>query len=713
MKKTTILLLSAFVLLLSPVKADEGMWLPFLLGRNYEDMKKHGLRLTQEEIYSINQSSLKDAIVSFGGFCTGEIISKNGLILTNHHCGYDAIAESSTTEHNYLDNGFWAKNFGEEIAIKGLTATFIVRMEDVSETINKALKPGMTAEERAAKIKEISDVLIKDATAGDQSKYEAFVRDFFEGNEFYLFVKETFRDIRLVGTPPQSAGKFGGDTDNWMWPRHTADFSMFRVYAGSNNEPADYSTSNKPYTPKHSLPISLKGVQEGDYAMIMGFPGSTDRYLSSFGVKQAVTLEQPKRVEIRAKKLQIMRNVMDQDDAIRLKYSSKYAQVANYWKYFIGQTEQVKKNNVVGKKQALESQFSTFAKGKNEYSNVLSSMENAYKTTDEFVNINVYQSEFIYSVDVNLAAFRFKFWRDAVNAKSDRADMMRDRFISIVNEYYENANMGIELETIREVLMMYVKDVPMDQMGPLTKKIAAKGDKGVAKYAKLIEKKSMFLNKEKFDAFAKNPTLEAMEKDPLFRLIVDMNEAFETVTSKESVVKANDELETANRLFVRGIREMNPDKKYYPNANSTMRLTYGNVLPYSPKDGVSYNYTTTLNGVMEKEDPTSHEFMVDPRIKEVWSKKDYGQYADASGELVVNFLSNNDITGGNSGSPVINGDGQLIGTAFDGNWEAMSGDIFFEPNIQRTISLDIRYTLWLVDKCYGAKNIIDELELVK
>ena len=711
MKNMRIITAFLMLILLSPVRADEGMWLPFLLGRNYEDMKKHGLRLTQEQIYSINQSSLKDAIVSFGGFCTGEIISKNGLILTNHHCGYDAIAEASTTEHNYLDNGFWAKSYDQEIPVPGLTATFIIRMEDVSETINKALNDSMTEEERAAKIKEVSAVLTADAVAG--TNYEAFVRDFFEGNEFYLFVKETFNDIRMVGTPPQSAGKFGGDTDNWMWPRHTADFSMFRVYADKDNNPAAFSTENKPYSPKHSLPISLKGVSEGDYAMVFGFPGSTDRYLSSFGVQQAVTLEQPKRVELRAKKLEIMRSYMDQDDAVRLNYSSKYAQVANYWKYFIGQTEQVKKNNVIGKKQELEAQFKKFIQGKDKYANVLSMMENSYNTTNDYVNINVYQSEFIYSVDANLTAFRFKFWKDAVEAESERADFLKTRLIELTKEYYESANTAIESDIISNLLAMYIKDVPMDQMGPLTKKIAAKGEKGAQKYAQLIKKKSIFVNKEKFDAFASSPSIKKLNKDPLFRLIMDMNDALSAVKGKEEIHKADEELAKANRLFVEGIRLMNPDKVYYPNANSTLRLTYGNVLPYSPADAVHYDYVTTIDGVMEKEDPTSHEFKVDPRIKEVWKKKDYGQYADKNGNLTVNFLSNNDITGGNSGSPVINGDGHLIGTAFDGNWEAMSGDIFFEKNIQRTISLDIRYTLWLVDKCYGATNLIEEMELIK
>lgn len=692
-------------------RADEGMWLPFLLGRNYEDMKAHGLKLTPEQIYDINNASLKDAIVSFGGFCTGEVISDKGLVLTNHHCGYDAIAGVSTSENNYLDNGFWAKNNAEEIPIQGLSVTFIVRMEDVTETVLANLNDNMTEDQRNEEIDKVRKTLIADATEG--TIYEASVKSFFEGNEFYLFVKKKYTDIRLVGTPPQSAGKYGGDTDNWMWPRHTADFSMFRIYSDSNNEPADYSENNVPLKPKHSLPVSLKGVKDGDYAMIMGFPGSTDRYLSSWGVEQAVTLEQPKRVDIRAKKLDIMKKYMDMDTDVRLKYSSKYAQVANYWKYFIGQTAQVKNNDVIGKKQALESDFADYMKNKKLNFDILGSMKNYYETTNSAVYMNAYQSEFLYQVDAIINVIRYKFWAEAIAEEDPRAPMMANFFKPQVMEFFESSHLEMEMEIVHEVLAMYVQDIPKEQMGEFVAKIASKGRKGVDKFMKKAKKKSIFFNKEKFAAFAEEPSVEALEKDPMYQLVVDMWDSGVAVGESEEMKKAQDNLNKANRLFVYHLREMNSDKNYYPNANFTLRLTYGNVLPYSPKDGITYNYTTTLDGMLAKEDPNVAEFNVDPRIKEVHAKKDYGQYADENGNLIVNFLSNNDITGGNSGSPVINGNGELIGTAFDGNWEAMSGDIYFEPNIQRTISCDIRYTLWLVDKCYGATNIIDELNIVK
>jgi len=706
--KASLIAISLFVSLFG--RADEGMWLPFMLGRNYKDMKKNGLKLSPEQIYSINKSSLKDAVISFGGFCTGEIISKQGLILTNHHCGYDAIAGASTAEKNYLDNGFWAKNNKEEIAVPGLTATFIIRMEDVSATILKELTADMTSEQRAAKVRELSAILEKDAVNG--TNYEAFVRDFYNGNEFYLFVKETFTDIRLVGTPPQSAGKFGGDTDNWMWPRHTADFSMFRIYSGADNKPAAYSATNIPYTPKHSLPISLKGVKENDYAMVMGFPGRTNRYLTSYGVEQAISIEQPKIVDVRAKKLEVMKKYMDQDVTVRLNYSSKYAQVANYWKYFIGQTAQLKANKVADKKRALESDFLVYAKGKAEYDNVLTDIQAAFTATNGVVYLKVYQSEFVQQVDINLVAFLYKLAQDAEAAgNATRANALRANAKGRAEEMFSNGSMNIEIETLEEVLAMYIRDIPVAQQGSFTKEIAAKGVKG---FINDVRNTSVLTDKARFEAFIAAGDFSVMSNDAMYKLIKDLDDAYAAATGTAVLKEANEKLARGNRLFVKGTREMLPNKTFYPNANSTMRLTYGKVLPYEPKDGVTYHYTTSIDGIMQKEDATNPEFNVDARIKEVYNKKDFGQYADKkTGKLVVNFLSNNDITGGNSGSPVINAKGQLIGTAFDGNWEAMSGDIYFEPNIQRTISLDIRYTLWLVDKCYGATNLINEMTLVK
>ncbi len=709
MKKIKIFVLLGILSLSILAKADEGMWLPFMLGRNYEDMKKHGLKLTPEQLYSINKSSLKDAVISFGGFCTGEIISKKGMVLTNHHCGYDAIADASTPEKNYLDNGFWAKSLAEEIPVPGLTATFIIRMEDVTKTITKELTESMTPEQRAAKIAELSKILEKQAVEG--THYEAFVRDFFDGNEFYLFVKETFKDVRLIGTPPQSAGKYGGDTDNWMWPRHTADFSMFRIYAGADNKPSAYSASNVPLTPRHSLPISIKGVKKDDYAMVMGFPGRTNRFLTSYGVEQAISIEQPKIVDVRAKKLEIMKKYMDKDVAVRLKYSSKYAQVANYWKYFIGQSTQLKNNNVADKKRKIEADFLKYSAGKPQYNDVLKDIEASFKALNDIIYLRVYQSEFIRQVDINSMVYTLKAAADQeAKGNAERAKQIRVAAFEQGAVFFADRNMQIELETLSEVLKMYLKDIPMNQRVGIAKML---NEQSVEAYINRVKAYSIFTSKARFDAFAANYSEKELKSDPLYILIKDLDDAYVKASTEASIKTANEKLQRANRLFVQGTRDMQPIKKFYPNANSTMRLTYGNVLPYTTNEGKAYNFTSNMDELIAKEDPTNPEFVVDARIKELWSKKDYGRYADEKGQLVVNFLSNNDITGGNSGSPVINGKGELIGTAFDGNWEAMSGDIYFEPNIQRTISLDVRYTLWLIDKCYGATNLINEMDIVK
>jgi len=710
MRKMKLFVLLALVMASTFSKADEGMWLPFMIGRNMEDMKKHGLKLTQEQIYSINHASIKDAVISFGGFCTGEIISKKGLVITNHHCGYDAIAESSTPEKNYLDKGFWAKSTAEEIPIKGLTATFIVRIEDVTSLIQKELNETMTQKQRADKIAEITKVLEKEAVEG--THYEAFVRDFYEGNEFYLFVKETFNDVRLVGTPPQSSGKYGGDTDNWMWPRHTADFSMFRIYAGADNKPSAFNSSNQPYTPKHSLPISIDGVKKNDYAMVMGFPGRTNRFLTSFGIEQAIKFEQPKIVEIRAKKLQIMKKYMDQNVGIRLKYSSNYARVANYWKYFIGQTTQLKNNKVADKKRDVEAAFTAFTKGEAEYSDVLADIEESYRATNPYVYSKVYYSEFVRQVDINANVLLYKgIAKLEAEGKSEQAKELKKIAKDRWKEFFNDNNLDIEIETLSELYKMYLKDIPNGQKGILAKNLNEKGIKKIDKFFAKIRKKSIFTDKQRYAEFEKEFNLSKLLKDPLFILLKDIDDAFQTTISKKNYSEALIKLQRANRLFVKGVRAMDLSKNYAPNANSTMRLTYGNVLPYEPKDATYFDYQTTLTGLMQKEDPSNPDFVVDPVMKELWKNKDYGRYGNKKGELIVNFLTNNDITGGNSGSPCINSEGELIGVAFDGNWEAMSGDIFFEPNIQRTIVCDIRYILWIIEKCYGAQNLIDEMDI--
>lgn len=715
MKKQLLALSMLFVLGFSTlVKADEGMWLPFLLGRNYEDMKKHGLNLTKEEIYSINNASIKDAIVSFGGFCTAEVISQKGLLLTNHHCGYEAIAEASSEENNYLEEGFWAKSHDQEIPVPGLTATFVIRIEDVSEQINKNLTDDMTEQERSQKIRELKGELTKEAVEG--TNYQAYIRDFFEGNEFYLFVTETYKDVRLVGAPPESIGKFGHDTDNWMYPRHTGDFSMFRIYAGNDNKPAEFADANQPYQPKYSLPVSIKGYEKGDFSMILGFPGSTDRYLSSWGVEQAVNVEQPKRIELRAKKLEIMKKYMNESTEVRLNYASKYAQVANYWKYFIGQSKQVKNNKVADKKRAIEERFREFAKMNPEYKGVLEDIKESYEEKEKNVIINAYQSEMIYSVDLNAIVLRYTYLEPILNYRGkDRALEKYEDFKIAHQEFFNKANLDIEFDVLEALLKMYVEDISKDRQPEILKEYAEKGK--IDKLVKKIRKKSIFASEKNFEKFLKKNEeedsipIEAMKEDLYYQLITGIRDAHGAAMNEGR--SADSKLKRANRLFVKGYREMDQDKMFYPNANSTLRLTYGNILPYSPEEGKTYDIYTTLEEGLKKEDPDNPEFHVSPKLKELFENKEFGRYANEEGEMPVNFISNNDITGGNSGSPVINGDGHLIGTAFDGNWEAMSGDIFFEHDIQRTISCDIRYILFIIEKYGEADNLIEEMEIIE
>lgn len=715
MKKYLIVLFVSFVSL--QAIADEGMWLLMNIHRmNYEDMKKKGLQLTPEQIYDVNNSSLKDAIVSLGGFCTGEIISPQGLMLTNHHCAFDAIQSHSTVEHDYLTDGFWAKNKSEELPVPGLFASFLVRMENVTDPVLNGVKDDMSEDDRDAVIKKNISKIRKDAVEG--THYTTELKSFYDGNEYYLFVYEVFNDVRLVGAPPSAIGKFGGDTDNWMWPRHTGDFGMFRVYANKNNEPAEYSTDNVPYKPKHHLPISLNGVEEGDYAMILGFPGSTDRYLSSYGVKNAIEKDQPSRVKIRAKRLELMKEDMNQSDAVRIQYASNYAQISNYWKYFIGQTRGLKRLNVYDKKKAEEDAFVKWANAdasrKEKYGNVVNDIAEAHQGLDQVVIPSVYLQECILGIEINLLMVNFLgvYFNLQGGATLEEVQPMIDRAKPAIEEYFKNHNAPTDMKIMAAMLEMYYKDVDPQfhpkEFTDLHKKY--KGDWN--KFVQAYYKKSVFTDKARLEKFLMKPDVKAFEKDLGFNMMFAFVKLWQLDLSTISG-PFETKLDRATRLYVDGLRKMNPDKNYSPNANSTLRLTYGNVLPYDGADAIHYNYYTTIDGIMEKEDPSNDEFIVPAKLKELWKKKDYGQYADENGDLVVGFLSNTDITGGNSGSPVINGKGELIGTAFDGNWEAMSGDIAFEPDLQRTISVDIRYTLFVVEKYAGAKHLIDEMTIIK
>ncbi len=701
--------------------ADEGMWLPQLLqSLNEEDMQAHGLQLTAADLYSINQSSLKDAIVSLGGFCTAEMISNEGLMLTNHHCGFDAIQTHSSITNDYLEDGFWAMSRDAELENQGLTATFLISIESVTERVLAGFDTlNLSETERKAKIGEAIKEIVAETTEGNH--FGAKVKSFFGGNEYYLLVYETFKDVRLVGAPPSSIGKFGGDTDNWMWPRHTGDFSLFRIYMAADGTPAEYSKENIPYKPKHFLPISLNGVDNGDYTMIYGFPGRTDRYLTSYGVQEAIEQSGPTIVDIRSEKLAIMKEGMDKSSKTKIQYAAKYAQTSNYWKYFIGQSKGLKRMRVYDKKREIEGTFRVWVasgddKRQAKYGDALDLIEDAYFANRKINIPRTYLNEAVFQ-GAEILYFSFMMNNGFSALPKEDGKEKREQLKDIKNtakDFYKNYNADVDEKLLSAMLEMYYYNIPKSQHPEIFQKIE-KQRFGLKKldfdyYAKKVFKKSVFASRAKFYDFLNNPSAKKIAKDPAHKTIMSIyNFYLANHYPKRKKIRAD--LEKGNRLFIAGLREMNPDKKYYPNANSTMRLTYGNVGDYQPGNAMQYDYYTTIDGIMEKEDATNEEFIVPAKLKQLFEIGDYGQYGDEEGNLRVNFISNNDITGGNSGSPVINAWGELVGTAFDGNWEAMSGDIAFENEVQRTISVDIRYTMFIIDKYAGATHLIDEMTI--
>ncbi|MDP3461720.1 MAG: S46 family peptidase [Bacteroidales bacterium] len=718
MKRIVIVFFVFITLLRVGARADEGMWIPMFIDRlNHADMQKMGLKLTAEEIYSVNQSSLKDAIVIFGRGCTGEMISDKGLLLTNHHCGYGSIQSVSSVENDILTNGFWAASFDEEIPIPGLTVQFLISMADVTNEMLKGVTPEMTETERGKVLNENRKAIVAEATK--ETHFNALVKDYFEGNEFYLLVYETFKDIRLAGTPPEVIGKFGADTDNWMWPRHTGDFSLFRVYAGPDNKPADYSISNKPFTPRHFLPISIDGVKKGDFSMILGNPGSTDRYLTSWGVTLAINETNPSIVKIREEKLRIMDEGMEASDKVRLQYASKYAGTSNYWKYFIGQTKGLKRLNVAEKKKRIEEDFTAWVETNpnwmTAYGQALPLIAGAYETIGKYNLQRWYLTEAVMRGS-ELPGYANRFNRLAELLGDKKADQQEinkeiEQLKKGIDDHFKNYDAGIDQQLLASMMRMFYQDVAADQQPELLRQIADRYNGDFDAWASQVFTKSKFTSPQEVNALLNNPKAKTIVKDPAFELI----RAFATMSAElqKLTATANSDLQKGNRLFVAGLRAMQPNKVFYPNANFSLRLTYGSVQDYYPGDAVHYDYVTTMDGIMDKEDPQVEEFMVPEKLKEIHRNKDYGPYADANGRMVVNFLTDHDITGGNSGSPVIDGNGRLIGLAFDGNWEAMSGDIAFEPALQRTISVDIRYVLLIIDKFANAQNLINEMVIIK
>ena len=716
------LILSILILFISiqNVMADEGMWMPNLIKLiNENDMQEMGLKLSADDIYNINNSSLKDAVVALnGGGCTAEMISSEGLMLTNHHCVDDIIQGHSSIENNYYENGFWAMSKSEELKNESLSATFLVSIEDVTNRFIDSLDISLSESERGKLISKISKQIVKEKT--DSTTLSARVRSFYGGNEFYLITYVTYRDVRLVGAPPASIGKFGGDTDNWMWPRHTGDFSLLRVYMAPDGSPAEYSVDNIPYVPKHHLPIQLDGVENEDYTMIMGYPGRTNRFLTSYGVKEALEITYPEIIKIRTKKLEIMKKGMDSDKKTKLQYTAKYSGISNYWKYYIGQSKGLKRMRVYSKKLAIENSFENWVNNGDsvrakKYSGVLTELEKAYEKNKKIAFNRTYLTEAIFQ-GPEILSFSYTM-KNRINAlpkdKEKRTEGLR-KLKKLAKEFYKDYNPAIDQELLSAMLEMYYYNVPKSQHAPIFKKIENQlfGFKNLdfVFFAKNLFKRSYFSNEEKCINFLKNPSKYLAEKDPAYLVFSSIYDKYlsELYPGRKEV---RDLMRRGNRLFIAGVREMDTLRNFYPDANSTMRVTYGKVKDYKAQEAVFYDYYTTLTGVIDKEDSTNNEFVVPDRLKELESTKDYGRYADQDSVLRVNFISNNDITGGNSGSPVINAWGEIVGTAFDGNWEAMSGDIAFEKDIQRTISVDIRYIMFIIDKYANAGYLIDEMTI--
>lgn len=703
--------------LMLSARADEGMWIPMLIGKNYDEMLRMGLKLSKEDLYSINRSSLKDAIVQFGGGCTGEMISPKGLLLTNHHCGYESIAAVSSVEKNYLDNGFWSKSMAEEIPCPGLSVIFLQRMEDVTDEVREAVGKA-TGDDATKKLDAIRKQI--EERAAKNGKYVANVREYFNGNQYFLLIYKRYTDVRLVATPPKSLGKFGGDTDNWMWPRHTADFSMFRVYADANNEPAAYSLSNVPYQPKKFLPVSIRGVEEGDYAMIMGYPGRTNRYEIAAGVNLALNEVNPSIVNIREKRLEIMRKHMDADKSVYLKLTSSYQRISNYWKYFIGQSEQLKRNNLVAKKEKEEMAFTRWASDEApSYATLVADYSAAYKEYAPYAKHNTFMSEAFRGVALNRIAAALEPLAKALQRGEKSKDTM-DKYLKPLESARKSLMKEFDLATDKELFaamtQMYYNEVakaqhPFIYQETIFKKYGKAGDNQTwAKYTEDVYKNTFLLDDKIWEAFVKSPDAKVLNADPAIQHAFSFVRNFEQ-NYQPKVDAFNNKKKEYAKKYVRGLMKMNPDKKFYPDANSTMRLTYGRVLSYQPEDGVKYKYYTTLDGLVRKYKPNDDEFDVPQELLKLQADKNYGRYAYENGQLVTCFITNNDITGGNSGSPVINGNGELIGLAFDGNWEAMSGDIAFDKRYKRTICMDTRFLLFLIEKMGKAKNIIAEMDV--
>ncbi|MFP4470307.1 MAG: S46 family peptidase [Bacteroidales bacterium] len=720
MKKLIYLALSVlFLMQVSIARADEGMWIPLLLGQlNEQEMQEMGMRISAEDIYHINKSSLKDAILLFGGGCTAEIISKEGLILTNHHCGYGEIQSHSTVEHDYLTDGFWAMSRQEELPNPGLTVTRLVRMEDVTGRMLEGVTDDMTEKQRAEVLRETGKKLADEA--GKDSHYEAYVRPFYYGNQYYLFVTETFRDVRLVGAPPSNIGKFGGDTDNWMWPRHTGDFSLFRIYVDKDNKPADYSEDNVPYDPLYSIPISLGGVEEDDFTFIFGFPGRTQEYLPSDAIEMITQVQNPARIALRRQKLDIYEAYMNQDPKIRIQYSLKHAHLSNGWKKWIGENRGIAKLDGIEKKMDFEEGFNQWVMAdpdrKAKYGGLLQAFN---KTYDE---LTLAEMDMIYLVEAGLgieivrgarSLSRLETASEVEDISEEELKQTADITVAGMKDFYKDYYQPIDREVFVTMLETYREKIDPSRLPAIFRTINKKYKGDIEKYADYIFKKSMIADKEEMMEFLEDyrqKDYKKLRKDPAYQMAGEFMAYYgDNVQPKLAALTIR--LDSMMRIYMKAQMEYQPDKRFYPDANSTLRVAYGKVKPYYPRDAVFYEYQTTLEGIMEKEDPNVYDYVVEDKLKQLYRDKDYGNYG-VDGTMPVCFIATNHTTGGNSGSPALNAEGHLIGLNFDRCWEGTMSDLMFDPDQCRNIMLDVRYFLFIVDKFAGATHLVEEMELV-